>query len=181
MLFSDKSPRRTLTHRLVNDALLLCAALMLSYLEAILPLGAIIPLPGFRLGLAQLVVTLAFFRVGRTDAAVISAARVAIMGVLFGNAGSLWFSLCGAILSYLGLCAGYAWLRRRCSYIGLGVLCAALHNTGQALAAATMFGAGILLSYLPILLVAAIPFGALGGVILNLALPRISSIQGGHA
>ena len=52
--------------RLTADALLLCVALMLSYLEALLP---IVPLPGVRLGLAQSVVTIAYFRLGRADAA----------------------------------------------------------------------------------------------------------------
>ena len=166
------SADRHAIRRLCTDALLLTTALMLSYLEAVLPLQLLIPLPGFRLGLAQLVITLTFFCVGRGDAAAVSLARVMIMGLLFGNASSLLFSLCGSVLSYLGLWIGHALLRHRCSYIGLGVLCAALHNVGQ-LVAACLYDSGILLTYLPVMLLTATLFGAIGGMLLHLLIPRI--------
>ncbi|MBQ8416325.1 MAG: Gx transporter family protein, partial [Clostridia bacterium] len=49
------------TKRICLNAFLCALAMMLSYLEAILPLYAIAPLPGFRLGLANIVVVAAFF------------------------------------------------------------------------------------------------------------------------
>ena len=173
------SANRAFTHRLCADALMLCVALMLSYLEAILPVHLVLPLPGFRFGWAQLAVTLTFFRVGRTDAAVVSLARVLIMGLLFGSATTIYFSLCGSLLAYIGLWIGYAALRTRCSFIGLGVLCAALHNIGQLAAAATLFGNGIVMAYLPVLLLSSIVFGSLGGWVLNLSADRIPLFKGG--
>ncbi len=175
------SVKRTLTHRLSTDALLLCVALMLSYLEAILPLQAVVPLPGFRPGLAQSVVTVVYFRVGRTDAAAVSAVRVLLMSLLFGSVTSLYFSACGALLAFLGLWLGERLLCQRCSYIGLGVLCAALHNVGQCAAAATLFGGGVLVSYLPVLLVAACPLGAVGGALVCAVIDRIPIRKGGVA
>lgn len=175
------SVKTGLTRRLCADALLLCAALMLSYLEAILPVHLILPLPGFRFGWAQLAVTLVFFRVGRADAALVSLSRVLIVGLLFGSATTVYFSICGAVLSYIGLWIGHAALRPRCSYIGLGVLCAALHNIGQLTAAATLFGSGIVVAYLPVLLVCSAVFGGLGGWILNACVDRIPAFWGGAA
>lgn len=168
-----------LTRRLCTDALLLCVALMLSYLEAILPLQVLIPLPGFRLGLAQSVVTIVYFRIGRTDAAVVSGVRVALMSLLFGSVTSLWFSACGALLSFAGLWLGERLLSKACSYVGLGVLCAALHNIGQCIAAAVLFGHGVLLAYLPVLLVAACIFGAIGGLLVCAVIGRIPDRKGG--
>lgn len=167
------SVKRLVTRRLCMDALLLGTAFMMSYLEALLPLQAFLPLPGFRLGLSQLVITLTFFCVGRADAAAVSAIRVLAMGLLFGNASSLFFSLCGSLLAYVGLWLGYVLLRSRCSYIGLGVLCAALHNLGQLLAAALLYGSGVFLGYLPAMLFSAVLFGGIGGRLLNTLLPRI--------
>ena len=158
--------------RLCTDALLLCAALMLSYVEALLPVSALLPLPGFRLGLAQLLVTFAYFHVGRADAAAISALRVLIMSVLFGSVTSLYFSALGALLALGGLWLGEHLMHRFCSYIGLGALCAVLHNLGQALAAATLFGAPLLLSYLPVLLMGGTLLGGVGGAILNRIVSR---------
>ncbi|MBR0442786.1 MAG: Gx transporter family protein [Clostridia bacterium] len=170
---------RSLTRRMCVDALMLCVALMLSYLEAILPVHLVLPLPGFRFGWAQLAVTLTFFRVGKTDAAVISLARVLIMGLLFGSATTVYFSLCGSLLAYAGLWLGQLLLRSHCSFIGLGVLCAAMHNAGQLIAAATLFGHGIVMAYLPVLLVCSVVFGGLGGWVLNACCDRIPLFKGG--
>ena len=112
-----------LARRLTTDALLLCVALMLSYLEAIIP---IVPLPGMRLGLAQSVVTLAYFRIGRSDAAILSAMRVVLMSLLFGSvtSGFGWengYCASGAAISVLACCvprfttSDNAWLRPHCS------------------------------------------------------------------
>lgn len=173
--------KRDITRRLCIDALLLCVALMLSYLEAILPLHLILPLPGFRFGWAQLAVTLVFFRAGKTDAAAVSLLRVLITGLLFGSATTVYFSLCGSLLAYVGLWIGHLALRACCSYIGLGMLCAALHNIGQLIAAATLFGSGIVMAYLPVLLLSSIVFGGLGGVVLNVCADRIPTARAGGA
>ena len=89
------------TQRIALDAMLVGFAMLLSYLEAILPLTAWIPMPGFRLGLANLAVVLAFSLISPLDAALISATRILAMGILFGSATSLYFSALGGLLSYL--------------------------------------------------------------------------------
>ena len=156
-------------------AMLLGVALLLSYLEHLLP-PFFLPLPGVRLGWAQGAITVAYFFLGRREAALISAVRVVLMGLLFGTAMSFCFSACGALLSFLGLLAGECLLSRRCSYLGLGVLCAVLHNVGQALAAAVFFGVSAAWAYLPVLVLGGILTGAIGGVILNGIVPRLVPI-----
>ncbi len=163
--------------RLCFDAMLLGIALLLSYLEAILPLTAWIPLPGFKIGLANIIVTLAFVTTSPASAAIISFSRIAIMGILFGNASSFFFSLCGGILSYIGLWLLARVLRRFFSMIGVSVGCAALHNLGQLIAAAFMFGTGAILGYLPILLVAALIFGTVTGILLHAVLPPFEGLK----
>ncbi len=164
-----------ITRRLTSDGLLLGVALVLSYLEYLLPLNLLIPLPGMKLGLGQLAVTVSFFFAGKKDAALVSCIRVLIMGLLFGSATSLYFSACGAFLSFCGLFIG-ALFKKRLSYIGLGILCAGLHNAGQCFAAATLFGTGVLLTYLPVLLIASAVFGGLGGWIMNIIAGRLEII-----
>lgn len=161
------------TQRICLDALLVAFAMMLSYLEVLLPLTAWIPLPGFRLGLANLAVTLTFFLLSPIDAAVVSAIRILLMGLLFGSATSLYFSAMGGLLSFLMLllCAKFA---KRCSLCGVSVLCAAAHNVGQIFAATTLFGVYLIFSYLPWLLLSAVVCGTMVGVLLNLTLPRLA-------
>ena len=163
--------------RLCIDAMLLGTALLLSYLEAILPLTLWIPLPGFKLGLCNIVITVAFAALSPRDAAAISFCRILLMGLLFGNAMSLLFSLCGGLLAYGGLWL-FARAGKRCfSMIGVSVGCAALHNIGQLLAAASLFGIDVILGYLPLLLLAALIFGTVTGVILEMFLPRFEAVK----
>ncbi len=166
--------------RICFNAMMLGLSLLLSYLEAILPLTVWLPLPGFKLGLCNILVTLVFVAVSPWDAAVISLTRICIMGALFGNMSSFTFSLCGGLLSYLGLWL-LARLGRRCfSMIGVSVGCAALHNLGQLLAAAVWMGSEVVLGYLPMLLVAALIFGTVTGALLCLLLPRFEQLLAGH-
>lgn len=173
------SLRDNRTRRLCLDAMLLCGALMLSYLEVLLPLGAAIPLPGFRLGLANLVVTAVFCLVSPIDAAIVSGMRILIMGVLFGSVTSLYFSALGGIFAYLMLLL-LSKVGRKHSFFGVSVLCAAAHNTGQILAAVTLFGAALIPSYLPALLIASAVYGGALGCLLNLCMPKLSALAEGR-
>lgn len=160
------------TRRICLDAIMIAAAMMLSYLEVLLPLNLILPLPGFRLGLANVVITLVFCLVSPIDAAVVSALRILLMGLLFGSATSLYFSALGGIFAFLALLLCKL-LLTKCSFLGVSALCAAAHNCGQILAAATLFGGAVVFSYLPWLLLASGIYGGIVGILLNLLAPRM--------
>ncbi len=166
------SLRDNRTRRICMDAIFTAVAMMLSYLEFLISLGAILPLPGFKLGLANIATLAVFVLISKKDAAVVLALRVTLMGLLFGSAVSYLFSAAGALLSYLSLLLASR-LIRRCSYIGASVLCAVFHNVGQILAAVCLFGSEIILSYLPVLLIAALISGAITGLLLNLSITRL--------
>lgn len=166
-----------LVRRISVNALLCAAAIMLSYLEVLLPLSALIPLPGMRLGLANFAITLVFVLLSPADAALVSSVRVLLMGLLFGSPTSLYFSAMGAFFSFL-LLLFMKLIGRRCSFFGVSVLSAAAHNLGQILAAVTLFGTSLIVSYLPILLLASVFFGGLVGILLNLLVPRLAPYVG---
>ncbi len=165
------SSRADLTRRLCIDAVCVTAAMMLSYLEVLLP-TSLLPLPGFKLGLANVVITIVFSLVGKRDAAVVSAIRIALMGILFGNLSSFLFSVSGGILAYVTLLLSSK-LLPRASFVGISVLSAAMHNLGQLLAAVCIYGTGVFFSYLPFLLLAACLSGTLTGLLLNLSIPTL--------
>ena len=165
-----------LIRRLCMDAMLCVLAIMLSYLEAILPFDLLLPLPGFRLGLANVVVVAVFCIFHPIDAAIVSLVRILIMGALFGTPTSLYFSAMGGVFSFAALIF-MRYLLRRCSLIGVSVMCAAAHNTGQVIAAVTLFDATLLTSYLPALLIASVIYGGVVGVLLNLSVPKLQSVS----
>ncbi len=165
--------------RLAEDSALLVAALMLSYIEVLLPLSWFIPLPGAKLGLANLAVMIACYRRSFADAAAVSLVRVLLSSILFGSVSSFAFSFSGAILSLAVLWATYRFYPRFFSFVGVSVLCAAGHNIGQILCAVFYLSGTAVLSYLPMLLLFAAVFGTVSGLLMNLLARRIPRANGG--
>lgn len=160
--FSSASDRQTV--RLAENAAFLSLALVLSFVESFLP-AALLLLPGFKIGLANLALLAVFYRSGRlADTAVVSLCRCLVTFLLFGNPTGLMFSLCGGALVIVML--GMVRRVRGLSFIGISVLCALAHNLGQ-LAAAVLLTGWAVLAYLPALLAASAFYGTVNGILLN--------------
>ena len=131
-------------------AMLTALALALSWLERLVPLELLIPLPGVKLGLANTVTLYALYALDVPGAMLILIARC-LLGALFGgNLTGLAFSLTGGILS-LCVMAGASRIRGLSVY-GVSVLGAAAHNCGQITVAVLMMHSGYVVMYLPYLL-----------------------------
>ncbi len=165
-----KSSVKPAAQRLARMGACLCAAMLLSYLESILPLSAVIPLPGVKLGLCNLVIFLCAAFLSLRDAGAVSLCRTLLTALLFGTAASFFFSLCGALFSFLILLlTRRAWFVRL-SAVSVCTLSAAFHAIGQLAAAAVLFSPEMSLSYAPFLIAACIPCGALCGIAATLLL-----------
>lgn len=164
------------TRRLCLGALLTATALLLSWLEHLLPLQLLLPLPGVKLGLANVAVLYALLCLGRVDAWLINGARCLLAGLLFGTPISLAMSLAGGAASTAVSCLLLPLHRReKLSPSGLGVAAAAMHHVGQLSVAAFLTGsAAVLRSYLPVLLLAAVPTGWITGSLTALGLRSLS-------
>ena len=163
-------PVRSRARRLSWAALTLATAMLLSYVESLVPLT--FALPGMKLGLANVAIMFAFFRLDRVTALLVSLARVVLTSLLFGQASSFLFALFGALFSYFALLL-LSLLGEKISRIGISVGSAAAHGVGQIVAAMLLYGMVSMISYLPVLLLAALPFGALSGFLLILLECRI--------
>ena len=148
------------TKKLTAMALLTGAAMILSYVESLLPSVAV---PGVKLGLANIAVIFALCRLGWREALGISAVRVVMVSMLFGSMSALLYSLAGAVLSLLVM----ALLIKldRFSTVGVSVAGGVAHNFGQILMAILLLGTARLIYYYPILVLT----GVAGGVVTGLA------------
>ena len=158
---------------LAECAALLIIAMALSYLEAVLPLQMLIPLPGVKLGLANLAILVCAHRRGIPAAASVSVCRVILSALLFGSVSSLAFSLSGALCSLVILALLFPLRGRIFSYIGLSAACAAAHGTGQIFCAVLWMHENALLGYLPVLLLVGVCTGCITGVLANLLAERL--------
>ena len=156
------------TKRLVLLAMLTAVAMILSYVESLLPSVGI---PGVKMGLANIAVIFALFRFGWKEAAALSLVRVVLVSLLFGRVGAMLYSLAGAVLSL----AVMALLRRidRFSTVGISVAGGVAHNAGQILMAMLILQTKQLLGYLPVLAVSGIAGGVLTGLAAALLIRRI--------
>lgn len=156
------------TKRLVLLAMLTAVAMILSYVESLLPSVGI---PGVKMGLANIAVIFALFRFGWKEAAALSLVRVVLVSLLFGSVGAMLYSLAGAVLSL----AVMALLCRidRFSTVGVSVAGGVAHNAGQILMAMLILQTKQLFGYLPVLAVSGIAGGVLTGLAAALLIRRI--------
>ena len=151
------------TQRLVRAALLTALALGLSWMERFIPLQLLVPLPGIKLGLANLVTLFALYFLGGRMALAILCVRC-LLGSLFGGGVTAFcFSITGGLLALAVMAAA-----RRLpllSVYGVSILGAAAHHVGQILVAVALLRSGYVVAYLPFLLLVAIATGFLTGAI----------------
>ncbi len=157
--------------RLAFYALLTALALALSFLERMLPIAALIPIPGFKLGFSNLVTLYALYTFGPAATLLIVAVRCALGAIFSGSVSALAFSLSGGLLA-LGL---MTLLRRfrALSLLGVSMGGAAAHSIGQVAAAMVLLGDTAPLFYLPPLLPLSAAAGLLIGGVSNILVRRI--------
>lgn len=144
-------------------AVMIALALALSYTERFIPLQLVIPLPGIKLGLANIVTLVALYLLGTKPAFMILIPRCILGAVFGGGITGLLFSLLGGMLALTTMS-----LTRKLpvfSVYGISVWGAAAHNVGQILAAMVLMHSVYIGAYLPYLLMVAVLTGLLTGAI----------------
>ena len=150
-------------------------ALIFSYVETLIPIS--FGIPGVKLGLANLIIVIALFKLKLKETYLLSVVRILLSGFLFGNYFSIIYSLAGALLSLSVM----ALLKRAggFSIIGISIAGGVFHNIGQlfvAMAVVEMFQAAY---YVPVLIVAGLLTGCLIGILAQEMLKRLVPWQTG--
>ena len=156
--------------RLTLLSICLALSLMLFFVELRLPLVAAVP--GFKLGLAN-IVTVAALRLFRAKEALALLVLRIVLGAAFaGSLPALSFSLAGGLLA---LSVGVLVLRAipRVPLALLGVAGALSHNAGQLLAAAFWLGTLDVFYYAPMLFALAVFTGSATGLLAREILRRL--------
>ncbi|MBQ3864229.1 MAG: Gx transporter family protein [Clostridia bacterium] len=145
---------------LTRLALLLAAALVLGFVESLFPLP--VPIPGIKLGLANIAVLLCLYLFGFPPAFFLALGKVLLSALLYAGFSGLLYALPAAVLS-LCLMA----LMKRCvssvSILGVSLLGGAMHNACQCLFAVLFTHTPALFAYLPLLLLSGGLTGLLTG------------------
>lgn len=147
------------TFRLTFLSLCIAIAMILGYVESILPFQ--IAVPGIKLGLPNLVIVWILYTYDFKDALLVSLLRVFLNALLFGNIYSFFFSFMGALLS---LCSMHLLKKTKFHIIVVSMCGGIFHNLGQMLMAMFLTSAQMIY-YLPLLLLSGMICGILNGII----------------
>lgn len=141
----------------------LYATLSLAIYAAESALPPLAPLPGFKLGLANIITLILLRRYTAKDAALVLAVRILLSAMLFGQILSLLYSLAGGVLSLLVMCAVNRLLQKKLLPL-TGAMGGLSHNTGQLFIAFLVTSTSGVLAYLPLLMPAGILTGLFTGL-----------------
>ena len=151
--------------KLKNIALLgilTSVALVLSYIEAILP-PVWAAVPGIKMGFPNIVIIFILYRFGIKESAMVSFIRIFIVALLFGNVMTLAYSFAGALLSIvlMSICKK----TKLFSVVGTSIVGGVAHNLGQILVAIVLFDTVQMGYYMAVLAVS----GTIAGVFVGIA------------
>ncbi len=152
--------------------MLIALAFIFSYVEAMIPVP--VPIPGIKLGLANLVSVVGLYTIGAAGTAAVSLVRIVLVGFTFGNTFSMIYGLAGGIvsLSVMILAKKTDWFGK----VGVSILGGIFHNVGQLSVAAFVTKTAGVFSYMPVLLAAGVVTGAVIGMLGGLVTERISRV-----
>lgn len=175
---AKNNARQGNVQRLARVSLLAAVALVLSYIETMIPLP--VALPGVKLGLANIAVVVALFAIDTRTAFAVALVKVFASGFLFGSPMMLAYSAGGmalafAVMALMKFIPGI-------SVVVVSMASAIFHNVGQIAVACLVLSSPAVFLSLPPLAVAALITGALTGAV---ALGVLASIapqtSGGQA
>ncbi|MFQ9928485.1 MAG: Gx transporter family protein [Lachnospiraceae bacterium] len=148
-------------------------ALIFSYVETLIPIQ--FGIPGVKLGLANLIIVIALYRMKLSEAYLLSIVRVLLAGFIFGNYFSIIYSLAGGLLSLTVM----ALLRKKggFSVIGVSIAGGVFHNIGQLIVASVIVETFSMMYYVPVLLIAGLVTGLLIGIASDGMLKRLANLE----
>lgn len=142
--------------------LLIAIALVLSYFERFIPLAFV--MPGLKLGLANIVSLVALLFFGWVEVLIIVLLRVTMMTFFTGSMISFFYSLTGSLFSLIAMSLMLRFFMKYFSLVGVSVLGAAAHNTGQMVVLSIITGSlRVGMQWMPYLLLAGLITGLITG------------------
>lgn len=157
------------TKKLALSALFAALAMIFSYVEALIPMP--VPVPGIKLGIANLVIVMVIYKLGFRYALSINCIRIIISGLLFSGVFGMIYSFAGGILSITIM---YLLHRTKLfSMVGISMAGGVMHNLGQLFTACILMSTTSLMSYFPVLMFSGLFSGIIIGILAHITYNRL--------
>lgn len=161
------------TKKVAMLGLTIALAMIMSYIEALVPLSFAVP--GIKMGLANIVIIFVLYKIGTKEAILVSLIRVILVSLLFSNVMAMVYSIAGAVLSL-----SVMWLLKKTdkfSFIGVSIAGGIMHNVGQIIMAVILLGTEQIALYLPVLIITGTATGVVIGIVSGLVINRFKNIR----
>lgn len=161
------------TKKVAMLGLTIALAMIMSYIEALVPLSFAVP--GIKMGLANIVIIFVLYKIGTKEAILVSLIRVILVSLLFSNVMAMAYSIAGAVLSL-----SVMWLLKKTdkfSFIGVSIAGGIMHNVGQIIMAVILLGTEQIALYLPVLMITGTATGVVIGIVSGLVINRFKNIR----
>ena len=157
------------TKRLALLGLFTGLAMILSYLEALMPIP--LPVPGIKVGFPNIIILFILYRFGERSAIAVSVIRVLLVSLLFGSVLGLAYSLAGAFLSLLVMII----LKKTdlFSTLGVSVVGGIFHNAGQIIVACLLMSTLEISYYMTVLILTGTVAGIIVGIASHLLIKKV--------
>ena len=161
------------TKKVAMLGLSIALAMIMSYIEALVPLSFAVP--GIKMGLANIVIIFVLYKIGTKEAILVSLIRVILVSLLFSNVMAMAYSIAGAVLSL-----SVMWLLKKTdkfSFVGVSIAGGIVHNVGQIIMAVILLGTEQIALYLPVLIITGTATGVVIGIVSGLVVNRFKNIR----
>ena len=161
------------TKKVAMLGLTIALAMIMSYIEALVPLSFAVP--GIKMGLANIVIIFVLYKIGTKEAILVSIIRVILVSLLFSNVMAMAYSIAGAVLSL-----SVMWLLKKTdkfSFVGVSIAGGIMHNVGQIIMAVILLGTEQIALYLPVLNITGTATGVVIGIVSGLVINRFKNIR----
>ena len=161
------------TKKVAMLGLTIALAMIMSYIEALVPLSFAVP--GIKMGLANIVIIFVLYKIGTKEAILVSIIRVILVSLLFSNVMAMAYSIAGAVLSL-----SVMWLLKKTdkfSFVGVSIAGGIMHNVGQIIMAVILLGTEQIALYLPVLIITGTATGVVIGIVSGLVINRFKNIR----
>jgi len=150
------------TKKMTLLANFLAIAIVLNIIESFIQ---VVPVPGAKLGFANIVTLIILFVYSFKDSSAVTIMRVLIVALLSGRflSPTFYMALSGSVFAVLAM--GLVKKTNFFGILGVSVIGSIFHAIGQIFAGIFVIGTAAIVFYLPIMLFLSVPAGALTGII----------------
>ncbi|KGN00274.1 heptaprenyl diphosphate synthase [Clostridium haemolyticum NCTC 8350] len=175
MMYLNEVELMNKTKKITFIALLVAQGLVLHIFEGMLPLPFVTP--GARLGLTNIITVVSLYLLNFNEVLLVIILRILLATLLGGNLSTFLYSIAGGIFSFFAMYLLKKFEKKGVSIIGISIVGAVFHNIGQIIVAGIIIENAMIISYLPILLIASIGTGLFVGVTGKYLLPFLEKIK----